>query len=144
MHPVPLAASVQSIEAKPRAPMAPPILSQVVVVPEISRHEAGSSSCASPVVAVSSAYDPSDLAVHLPVTCSEPVIGADVQSNPNGFKSMSPDSLRQEDVTVQVPTTLPPHGVMPVQDPPPPPLPELPPEPLVPPLFGVKFVKIVL
>jgi len=42
-------------------------------------------------------------------------------------KSSSPVTFRHDDVTVQVPTTLPPQGVTLSQDALPPPLPELPP-----------------
>lgn len=66
--------------------------------------------------------------------------GANGQPAPNDPRSKSPVTFRQEEVTVQVPTMLPPQGVMSAQESPaalgpevppvfPPPLPEPPPVP---------------
>jgi hypothetical protein len=88
-------------------------------------------------VVVSSVYVPLALAVHVPVTLSEPEIVGFVQlrgSRPAADASTVPLSLRHGDVTVHVPTTSPPQAVTLVEQddtPPPPPLPvlELPPVP---------------
>ena len=98
--------------------------SQVTGVDEMTRQTGASVNCSSPVVVVSSEYVPSALAVNVPVTCSDPVTGADGQPAPTSDRSRSPLTFRHDDVTVQVPTTLPPQAVTLGQDaPPPPPLP---------------------
>ena len=84
--------------------------------------------CSSPDVVVSSEYVPSALAVHVPVTWRDPVTGADGQPAPTSDRSSAPATFRHDDVTVQVPTTLPPQGVTLEQDAPPP----LPPGPVAP------------
>ena len=66
---------MQVTSLKPNPPAkGPPILAQVVVVPEIIKQPAGSLTCAVPDVVVPSVYVPSDLAVNVPVTLSEPEI----------------------------------------------------------------------
>jgi hypothetical protein len=81
-------------------------------------------------VVVSSVYVPLALAVHVPVTLSEPEIVGFTQlrgSRPAADGSTVPLSLRQGDITVHVPTTSPPQAVTLVeQDDPPPPLPPVP------------------
>ena len=80
--------------------------------------------CSVPDVVVSSVYVPSELRVHVPVTCRDPVTGADEQpaAKPNIERSSSPDTFRHDDVAVHVPTRLPPQGVPLEQDAVPPPL----------------------
>jgi len=97
-----------------------------------------------PVVVVLSVYDPSVLAVHVPVVWRIPVTGTVGQPTPTKVTSMSPDIVRHEEVTFQVPTTLPPQGDTLEQAagwlPPPLPFPPFEPPPLLaPPLlpFGV-------
>ena len=85
-----------------------------------------------PVVTVLSTYVPSALAVKVPVVVSVPVTGTLGQPRLKYQPSMSPAKAKQEDdETVQVPTTEPPHGVTSGQDGPAPPVPPapLPPEP---------------
>jgi hypothetical protein len=89
-----------------------------------------------------SEYVPSDLAVHVPVTLRDPVIGADAQPIPKPDMSRFPVTAKHEDVTFQVPTTSPPQGetlavAVQVEPPPAPPLPEVPPLATVPPLLLV-------
>src|SRR3954469_3810535 len=105
--------------------------SHVTWVDEITRHEAASVKCSWPVVVVPSAYVPSGLAVHVPLTWSDPVTGADGQPAPTSPRSSSPLTFRHDEVTVHAPTTLPPHAVTLEQAPAPPPapLPVLPPVP---------------
>jgi len=80
------------------------------------------------------------LKVPLTVKDATPVILALLQvwgSSPIDDGSMSPLAFRQDDFTVQLPTTLPPHGVTGWHDPllpDAPPLPVPPPEPTDPPL----------
>lgn len=84
---------------------------QSVCVPDTLRHELGSAMCSTPVAVVLSENVPFALAVQVPVTCSEPVTGAESHSKPNDLKSNWPSTLRHDDVTFQVPTKSPPHGV---------------------------------
>jgi hypothetical protein len=96
--------------------------------------------CSSPVVVVLSEYVPSELAVHVPVTCKEPVTGALAQPAPTSVRSRLPLTWRHDDVTFQVPTTLPPQLVTLEHDAPAPPAPtpfELPPVPDTPVLPGL-------
>ena len=84
------------------------------VVPESIRQPASSRTVAVPVVVVASMYVPFAFAVHVPLTCSEPEIDATLQvrgSSPTSEVSSAPLSDTHDDVTFQVPTTLPPHGV---------------------------------
>ena len=87
------------------------IAAQVVCVPDILRQELGSAICSVPVAVVLSEKDPSALAVQVPVTCSEPVTGAELHSKPNVDRSNWPSTLRHDDATFQVPVKSPPHGV---------------------------------
>ena len=109
--------------------MIPAAPSQVTGVDEITRQEDANVSRSSPVVVVSSVYVPSARAVHVPVTASDPAIGANRQPVPTNCKSSSPPTLKQDSVTVQVPTISPPQGVPFAQEPPAPPTPLLPPAP---------------
>src|SRR5689334_17958093 len=115
--------------------MMPAAPSQVTGVDEITRHEGASVNRSSPVVIVSSVYVPSALAVNVPVTASEPVTGAVGQPAPTSDRSREPLTVRQDDATVQLPTTSPPHAVTSGHDAPPPlpPVPALPPVPVDPP-----------
>src|SRR5450432_1202291 len=92
----------------------------------MTRHEGANVNCSSPVVVVLSEYVPSALAVHVPVTCKEPVTGAVAQPAPTSIRSRLPLTLRHDDVTFQVPTTLPPQAVTLEQDAAAPPAPEPP------------------
>ena len=92
--------------------------SQVTGVDEMTRHDGPNVNCSSPVVVVLSEYVPSALAVHVPVTWRAPVTGADGHPAPTSERSKLPVTFRQDDVTVQVPTRLPPQGVPLEQDPP--------------------------
>jgi hypothetical protein len=103
------------------------------MVPEMFKHMAASASCTVPVVVVLSEYVPLELPVHVPDTWSDPVTDADAQPTPRFVRSASPLTLRHDDITVQTPTTLPPHGVPPAHAPaaPPPEVPPVPPDPLL-------------
>jgi hypothetical protein len=71
------------------------------------------------------------LAVKVPLTLKEPEIDTPVQvrgSRPSHAAATLPFTVRHDDITVQVPTTLPPQGDTFEQDGP------LPPAPVVPPL----------
>lgn len=57
-----------------------------------------------------SAYDPSELAVHVPETWRDPVTGADEHPKPTYDRSSVPDTIRHDEVAFHVPTRLPPHG----------------------------------
>jgi hypothetical protein len=100
---------------------------QVTGADEMTRQEAANVNCSSPDVVVLSEYVPSALAVHVPVTCMDPVTGADAQPAPNNAKSRAPVTFRQDAVTAQVPVMSPPHGVPFEQDGPPPLFPPVPP-----------------
>ena len=78
VHPPP-AADWQLTDWKPTPDKGELTPSQLVVVPEICKHPAGSSTVASPVVVVPSVYVPSALAVHVPVTWTEPEMVGFVQ-----------------------------------------------------------------
>src|SRR5690242_14671012 len=109
--------------------MMPAAPSHVTGVDEITRQEGANVSRSSPVVVVPSVYVPSACAVHVPVTTSEPLIGANRQPVPTNCKSSWPLTVKQDDAAVQVPTISPPHAVPFEQEPPPPPTPLLPPAP---------------
>lgn len=110
----------------------PDIPSQVTGADEITRHFGAKVKCSSPVVIVLSRYVPSDLAVNVPVTAKEPVIGAEQPGAPTGDKSKVSLTARHEDATCQVPVTSPPQGDTLAQDAPPLPPVELPPVELPP------------
>jgi hypothetical protein len=129
VHPPVAADALHVTEANPSAESGPEIPSQVVVVPESIKQAGASSSDSVPVVVVWSVYVPSALAVHVPVTWSDPVTGAGAQFNPASVRSCSPLNVRQDDVGFHVPTTLPPHGATLEHDMAAPPAPELPPVP---------------
>jgi hypothetical protein len=100
--------------------------SQVTGVDEMTRHDGPNVNCSSPDVIVLSEDVPSALAVHVPVTWRDPVTGAEGHPAPTNDRSKVPVTLRHDDITAQVPTTLPPQGVTLEQDPPVAPPPELP------------------
>jgi hypothetical protein len=118
----------------PTAVNAFPILEHSMSTDETDRQSGASGHVKEPVVVVASVYVPSDLAVHVPVTWRDPVTGTVGQPRLDNVMSMSPDKVRHEDVTVQVPTTSPPQdsplGQLLVA----PPLPLLPPVAREPPL----------
>ena len=74
---------------------------------------------------------PSELTVKVPVVVKEPVTGTVGQPKLDSETSMSPVIFKQEDITVQVPTALPPQAATLLQLPP---LPIAPPVVLAPPI----------
>src|SRR5512146_334772 len=84
--------------------------SQVVVVPETFRHAAGTVICSLPEVVVLSVYVPSEFAVQVPLTWSEPVTVTDAQPRPKPPTCKSPLTFRHDAATLQVPTKFPPHA----------------------------------
>src|SRR6187431_3377769 len=86
------------------------ICSQVRSTDEIARQDFASGKVAVPVVFVLSVKVPSELATKEPVVVSEPTTGTVGQLRLARDTSMSPDSLRHDDVTFHAPTTLPPQG----------------------------------
>src|SRR6478609_7178192 len=121
------------------------ICSQVRWTEEIDKQAGESGKVAEPVVLVLSVKLPSALAIKVPVVVSEPTTGTLGQPRLARVTSISPDSLRHDDVTLQAPTTLPPQGESALQlDPvPAPPLLLLPPfEP--PPMAGAPAAPPVL
>ena len=103
--------------------------SQEILVPDTSRHADGGVSTEVPEVIVLSVKFPLELRVHDPDTWSDPVTGTVVQPIPSPVKSAFPLTLRQDDVTFQVATALPPQAVPLEHDPAPPPPLEVPPAP---------------
>jgi hypothetical protein len=102
--------------------------SQVTATPETLRQSLPSDTFAEPVAVVLSMYVPSALAVKVPVVVSVPVTGTLGQPRLKYQPSMSPAKPKQEDdETVQVPTTEPPHGATSGQDGPAPLVPPVPP-----------------
>ncbi len=108
-------------------------------VDEITRQEASNVKFSAPVVVVLSVYVPSELAVHVPVTRRDPVMGTDPQAIPISETFNCPVTLRQDEVAFQVPTMSPPQAetlvhadVLTCSEAPP--LPELAPTPGDPPL----------
>jgi hypothetical protein len=133
VHPPPVAAFAQLTSEKPTAERGAWIPVHVTVVPERIKHPASSWTVALPVVVVPSVYVPFAFAVHVPLTLIEPEIDALLQvrgSRPTSEMSRAPLKFRQDDVTFQVPTTLPPHGAPFGQDGPP--VPAVPVDPAVP------------
>src|SRR6185436_19144299 len=132
-QPPPDGASTQFASLKPTAVSGELMPSHRTVVPESIRQPASSRTVAVPVVVVASMYVPFAFAVHVPLTCSEPEIDAVLHvrgSRPTSEVSSAPLNVTHDDVTFQVPTTLPPQGDPFGQDGPP--VPALPPAPLVP------------
>src|SRR5262249_31410572 len=89
------------------------IPAQSTFVPESIKHPAARSSCGEPVVVVASVYVPL-AAVKVPVTLKEPEIATLLQvrgSRPSHDGSTLPLTGRHDEVTVQVPSTVPPHAV---------------------------------
>ncbi len=119
-----------------------PTRAQVVVVPDTSKQDDGNSICAVPVVIVSSEYVPSELAVHVPVTWRDSVTDAVAQPRSVGTIFTLPLTFRHDDVTDQVPTTVPPQGVTLGQLEPPPVAAPLPPVAVVPPVAGIPPVAV--
>jgi len=117
-----------------------PASAQATFTDDTDRQAGASGKLIDPVVTVLSVYDPSGLAIQVPVTCKDPLTGTDGHPRLANMTSMSPDSARHDDVTFQVPTTEPPHAVTPGQLGTDPPLPVVapvgvaPPEPVVPPV----------
>lgn len=109
-----------------------PIFVQVLGSDETVRHEAANGNVMEPFVVVLSVNEPPELAVHVPVVLSDPVTGTVAQPISSKDTSMSPVNSRHDDVTFQVPTTLPPQGGVTLEQDVPPPAP-LPPEPETPP-----------
>ena len=99
----------------PSAVSAPAAFSQATLTDDTDRQVGASGNVVEPVVVVLSVYDPSPFAVHVPVTCREPVTGTVVHPRLARETSMSPVSVRHDEVTLQVPSTEPPQGVTPVQ-----------------------------
>src|SRR5580765_1949314 len=118
---------------QPSAVMLPAILLQSTWTDETDRHAGARGNAIDPVVTVLSVYVPLALAVQVPVTCSDPVTGTVLHPRLASMTSMSPDSARHDDVTVQVPTTEPPQAVPPGQFGGAPPAPVVPPVALAPP-----------
>jgi hypothetical protein len=71
----PLASVEQVAVAHPAAVKVPDILEHSTGVDETTRHEEDNGKVIEPVVIVLSEYVPSALAVHVPVTFSDPVAG---------------------------------------------------------------------
>lgn len=128
--------------------MVPATLEHSTLTDDTDKHAGASGNVMFPVVTVLSVYVPSLFAVHVPVTCSDPVTGTVLHPRLASVTSMFPARARQDDVTLQVPITEPPQGVTPGQLcapavppepvvlPVPPELavPPVPPEPVVPPV----------
>ncbi len=109
----------------------------MIGVDDNTRHDAANVNCSLPDVVVLSEYVPSELAVHVPDTWSDPVTGSDAQLVFSNDRSSTPDTWRQEDIAVQVPTTSPPQAATFEEQDDPPEL-ALPPEvPAAPPLDPV-------
>src|SRR6185436_6800282 len=120
----------EHVVCQPSGAKASAAFSQVTGTEETVRQSAPGEKFADPVVLVSSMYVPSALAVKVPLVVSAPVTGILEQPRLKYIPSRSPASAKQEDEeTVQVPTTEPPHGVTSVQEAP---LPPVPPAPLPP------------
>jgi hypothetical protein len=139
VHPPPVAAFAQLTLENPTADRGPSIPAHVTVVPESIKHPASSWMVAVPVVVVPSVYVPFAFAVHVPLTLIDPEIDVVLQvrgSRPTSEMSRAPLKFTHDDVTFQVPTTLPPQGDPFGQDGPPVPAdpvvppPELPPVPV--------------
>jgi hypothetical protein len=112
---------------------------------ETVRQSLPSDTFAEPVVSVLSLYVPSALAVKVPVVVSVPVTGTLEQPRLRYEPSRSPTKAKQEDEeTVQVPTTEPPHEATSGQVGPAPPVPAVPvPLPPGPPLVQAAKVTTV-
>jgi len=123
--------------------------SHLIMVPESRKHPAGNFISTLPVVVVPSVYVPSAFAVKVPVTLSDPAAVTGLQleiSSPAAPMSRALAlNLRHDDVTFQVPTTLPPHAVTLAQPPvvPPVPAPEVPPAPGVPTVPALQATEII-
>jgi len=132
VHPPPLAAFTQVTALKPIPVKGPEIPSQVILVPDRFKQPAGSSTFVVPEVVVPSVYVPLAFAVHVPLTLTEPVSLTFlhmVGSSPAGPMSRSVAlKVKHDELTVHVPTTLPPQGD-PFGQAPPAPVLELPPVP---------------
>jgi hypothetical protein len=130
----PPAADWQVAMSRPSPVSGDSIPEQFVVVPEIIKHPAGRSNWTLPVVVVPSVYVPFELAVHVPLTVREPLAVTFLQlrgSRPaSEMSTFELDTVRHDDITVQVPTTLPPQAdplAEHAADVPPVPLPVVPP-----------------
>jgi hypothetical protein len=72
-------ASLEQVVTQPVALKALPILEHSTLTDETIRHEAANGNLMEPVVVVLSVYVPLVLAVHVPITCMDPVTGTDGQ-----------------------------------------------------------------
>jgi hypothetical protein len=123
----------EQVAAQPSGAKAAAAFSQVIRTDETERQSLVSDTFAEPLVIVLSVYVPSALAVKVPVVVSVPVTGTLAQPRLKYEPSRSPAKVKQDDEeTVQVPTTEPPHGVTSVHDGPVPPVPPVPLEPPLP------------
>ena len=123
----------QVVLVQPSAEMAPATFEHSTLTDDTDKHAGARGNVMVPAVTVLSVYVPSLFAVHVPVTCSDPVTGTLAHPRLDRETSMSPASARHDDVTLQVPTTDPPQVGPPGQfwgaD-----VPPVPPEPVVPPV----------
>jgi hypothetical protein len=123
----PLASVEQVAVFQPTAVKPLAILEHSTGTDETVKHESLNGNAMEPVVVVLSVYVPLPLAVHVPSTCRDPVTGT-VLHPTSKLTSQSPDKVRQDDVTFQVPTGWPPLPELPL-------LAEEPPRPAFPPEF---------
>ena len=103
--------SVQAEVAQPSGAKIVPAFAQVTGTDEIVRHLAANGNVTVPVVVVWSVYEAPAVAVNAPVIWRLPVAGTVAHPRPASDTSNSPDTCRHDDdVTFQVPSTLPPQG----------------------------------
>jgi hypothetical protein len=88
---------------------APAALEHSTLTDDTDRQAGESGNVIVPVVTVLSVYVVSPFAVHVPVTCSEPVTGTVGHPRLASTTSMSPATVKQDEVTLQVPRTDPPQ-----------------------------------
>lgn len=129
--------SLHAALVQPSAVKMLPAFSHDTGTDEMERHEAASGNVTEPFVVVLSVYVPSAFAVYVPVVWSEPVAGTVAHPRLASDTSILPDNVTHEDVTFQVPTTLPPQGDTLGQEVEPPALP-----PPVPVLLAPPFVEV--
>ena len=82
LHPPPVASVHVAVEYPPRAAIALPTPEHVTGVDDRTRQPGANWNSTLPDVVVPSVYVPSALAVHVPVTCRDPLTGADAQAKP--------------------------------------------------------------
>ena len=140
VHPPPLVAFTQVTSLKPSPVKGPPMSVQLNWVPDRFKQPAGSSIVVVPDVVVPSVYVPSALAVHVPLTFMDPLSVTFLHMEGSSKPEMSRFvvlKVKHDELTVHVPTTLPPQAAtlghpppVPVLEPPAAPAaPELPPVP---------------